>query len=375
MPIPFLDLTRSHRDLEAETTAAAARVLESGAYILGREVEAFEEEWASFCDVKGAVGVGNGTDALTLALIASGAICENQRDEVITPTLSAAYTALAIRNAGGIPSFADINPQTYTLDPHALEQALTPRTRAIIPVHLYGQLADMEAIHAFAARHELIVIEDAAQSHGARLAGQTMHQRSLAATHSFYPTKNLGAYGDGGAIVSNDTDFIERARTLRQGGHAPALEGEIVGRNSRLDEMQAALLRVKLKRLAEWNVRRQQLAQIYRELLAHKCPRLQLPAPQRESKSHVYHLYVVQHPERERLRAFLHSRGIETLIHYPYLLHQQTLFCHATQHPLPVAERVVEMIFSLPLYPQLRDEEALAVCQTLLEFENIGSPC
>jgi len=366
MPIPFLDLTHQHREVEAEATAALARVMSGGVFILGPEVAVFEEEWARFCDVRAAVAVGSGTDALALALTASGAVRKGRGDEVITTPLTAAYTALAITNAGGVPVFADIDPQTYTLDPHALEKAITPRTRAVVPVHLYGQMADMAAISDVAARHGLVVIEDAAQAHGARLAGKPAGAYGQAAAFSFYPTKNLGACGDGGAVVSNDTALIERVKTLRQGGHLAALRGEMEGRNSRLDEIQAALLRIKLKYLGEWNHRRRRLADVYGEALG-PAQRLRLPSA-REPDAHVFHLYVVQHPERERLRDHLAAHGIETMIHYPFLLHQQRLFRRGEQRALPVAERVAGRILSLPLYPQLTEEAVRAVANAILEF-------
>src|SRR4051812_627634 len=255
MPVSFLDLRRQHEEVGDEVRAVVGRVLDGGTYILGREVEAFEREWARFCGAAAAAGVANGTDALALALLASGAVRPGRRDEVITAPLTAGYTALAVLNAGGVPVFADSDPETYTLDPRGLERALTPRTRAIVPVHLYGQMAEIEAVCEFAGRRGLVVVEGAAQAHGARVDGRRAGAWGHAAAFSFYPTKNLGAYGDGGAVTSNDANLIERVKELRQGGHPSALCGRIAGRNSRLDELQAALLRVKLKRLDAWNRR------------------------------------------------------------------------------------------------------------------------
>ena len=217
MKIPFLNLTRHSRILFKETTEAVARVLEHGNFILGEEVRSFEAEWAQYCETRGAVGVANGTDAISLALTAAGVA---PGDEVITPPLTAAYTALGIAGAGAKPVFVDIDEDTFNLDPEKIEQAVTPRTRAIVPVHLYGRSADVPAISEIAKRHKLLVIEDAAQAHGARFNGQPCGFSSTAATFSFYPTKNLGAFGDGGALVSNDEDFLRKARILRQGGHA-----------------------------------------------------------------------------------------------------------------------------------------------------------
>jgi dTDP-4-amino-4,6-dideoxygalactose transaminase len=364
--IAFLDLARQYKEVEAEITAALVRALGSGSYILGREVEAFEDEWARFCGVRGAAAVACGTDALALALIASGAVRKSHADEVITSPLTAAYTALAIMNAGGVPVFADIDPHTYTLSPQALEKAITPRTRAIIPVHLYGQLADMAALCDIAARHGLMVIEDAAQAHGAQLGGLRAGAYGHAAAFSFYPTKNLGAYGDGGAVTSNDTTLIERVKILRQGGHIAAIQGRTEGRNSRLDEIQAAMLRVKLKYLEPWNRQRQTLAKMYGARLRGTSVRVPWV---REPDAHVYHLYVIQHPTRDRLRSTLAARGIATMIHYPYLLHQQALFWQGGRHDLLEAERAAERILSLPLYPQLRIEEIHAVIEAILDCD------
>src|SRR5215207_2098837 len=325
MPVSFLDLRRQHEEVGGEVSAAVERVLTGGAYILGREVEAFEREWARFCGVSSCAGVANGTDALALALVASGAVRPGRRDEVITAPLTAGYTALAVRNAGGVPVFSDIDPETYTLDPRALERALTPRTRAVVPVHLYGRLAGMEAVCDFAARRGLVVVEDAAQAHGARRGRRRAGAWGHSAAFSFYPTKNLGAYGDGGAVTSNDAGVVERVKELRQGGHPSAMAGRVAGRNSRLDELQAATLRVKLRRLDAWNRRRRQLAGMYHRLLSRRVERLVLPSAGAGAGSHVFHLYVVRHPERERLRAPRRARGVETLIHYPAPLHLQPL--------------------------------------------------
>lgn len=361
--ILFHDLLRQHREVEDDVAIALGRALNSGSYILGREVSAFEDEWARFCGVRGAVGVGNGTDALALALIASGAVRDGRNDEVITSPLTAAYTALAIRNAGGVPVFADIDPQTYTLDPSSVEQAITARTRAIVPVHLYGQMADMPGINEVAKRRGLMVIEDAAQAHGASLEGKSAGAHGHAAAFSFYPTKNLGAYGDGGAVVSNDAGVIERVRALREGGNVAALQSEVTGRNSRLDEVQAAILRVKLNSLKRWNERRAHLAQLYQTRLVGSPVKLPFV---REINAHVHHLFVVEHAQRDLVRTRLAANGVGTLIHYPFLLHQQALFRRTQQGALPVAESAARGIFSLPLYPQLRDDEVNAVIDALL---------
>jgi dTDP-4-amino-4,6-dideoxygalactose transaminase len=368
MPIPFVDLKRQYAELQAEISDMVTQVLSGGTYILGPEVECFEKEWAAYCGVATAAGVATGTDALSLALIASGAVRKGHGDEVITSTLTSPYTALGIVNAGGVPVFADIDPDTYTLDPEKIETSVTSRTRAIVPVHLYGRMAEMEAISAIAKRRNLIVIEDAAQAHGARPADGIEGRYSMAAAYSFYPTKNLGAYGDGGAVISNDPSLIQRIKIMRQGGHAPALHSGTEGRNSRLDELQAAVMRIKLKRLDNWNDRRKRLAEIYTEALQ-SSTHFRTPTAS-ESKADAHHLYVIQHPERNRLQQHLAAQGIETLIHYPQLLHQLPIFKDGNQRPLPIAEKIVGNLLSLPLYPQLEVTEVNEVIHAAHEYKN-----
>jgi dTDP-4-amino-4,6-dideoxygalactose transaminase len=366
-PVRFLDLLRELKEIEAATNAALARVLSSGTYILGPEVTAFENEWAEFCGVKSAAGVGNGTDALALALIASGAVRPDRQDEVITNPLTAGYTSLAILRAGGIPVFADVDSRALTLDPQSIEQSITERTRAIVPVHLYGQMADMTAINQIAARHKLFVIEDAAQAHGATLNGKRAGAHGHAGAFSFYPTKNLGAYGDGGAVVSDDEALIDRVKRLREGGHQAALSGPLAGMNSRLDELQAAILRIKLKHLDLWTEKRRTLARAYD--VAFAGTGFEVPRP-REITSHVYHRYVVQCPARDDLRAFLAARSIETMIDYPFLNHQQPLLARGRAHPqLATAERAAGRILSLPLYAQLGADEQQLVIEGMIEWE------
>ena len=364
MKIPFLNLTRHCGALNNEINETFARVMKRGNFILGEEVEAFEGEWANYCEASGAVSVANGTDAITLAIKASGAT--KPGDEIITTPLSAAYTALAIVNAGAKPVFADIDENTFTINPEQIEKLITPQTRGIVPVHLYGQTTDLKAINEIAEHYKLFVIEDAAQAHGARFDGKPCGNRSLAATFSFYPTKNLGAFGDGGAVISNDEDFLARLRKLRQGGHFETLQTNLTGANSRLDEMQAAFLRVKLKKLDEWTARRRDLAQIYFERLK-DFPNLQLPFI-KAGNEHVFHLFVVRHKKRDELKKALFECGIETIIHYPYLLHEQKIFRAAEQNSLPVAEKIVSEILSLPLYPQMKNSEVEQVCEAIADF-------
>lgn len=360
LQVPFLDLARAHLEIADEIDLTIQRVIAGGSFILGTEVADLEREWARYCGTRGAVGVASGTDALTLALLAT----INNGDEVITSTLSAGYTALAIANAGGVPVFADIDESTFNICPVSAASLITPRTRAIVPVHLYGQMADMEAICAIAADHGLCIIEDAAQAHGATLDGKRAGSFGRAAAYSFFPTKNLGAYGDGGAVVSNDQDLLDNVITLRQGGHLQNLQKLPVGRNSRLDEIQAAILRVKLKKLDEWNSRRTQIAVRYDSAF-----RGIVQTPVYEGSGlHVYHLYVIRHSTRDALKTYLAARGVETLIHYPFLLHRQQAFRQPSQPPLPNAEKIAGEILSLPLNPYMTETEIEMVIETVLSF-------
>jgi dTDP-4-amino-4,6-dideoxygalactose transaminase len=365
--IRFLDLKRQHSELATVLVEAMTRVVRGGRFILDAEVNGFETEWAAYCGVSKAAGVASGTDALTLALISTAAVRPGHNDEVITSPLTASYTAIAILNAGGMPVFADIDPETYTLDANAIARALTPRTRAIVPVHLYGRLCNMDAICDIAARYGLIVVEDAAQAHGARVGTRRAGAFGAAAAFSFYPTKNLGACGDAGAVVSANPAVIGAVKVLRQARNNNPLQLGTLGWNSRLDELQAAILRVKLRYLDGWNQKRRSLAALYDHELS-GISHLKLPAAASDD-AHVQHLYVVQHPERNRLRAYLSARGIETSVHYPSLLHQVPLLRQSTQPALPTAEKVAPLLLSLPLYPQLMTEEAHEVVNALRSFE------
>lgn len=365
--IPFLNLARQHSKLDSQLIEATTRVIRAGRFILDTELEAFESEWAHHCGVSQAAGVASGTDALTLALVSTSAVRPGHNDEVITSPLTSIFTAIAILNAGGVPVFADIEPETYTLDAHSVARVITSRTRAIVPVHLYGQLCDMEALCYLAEQQGLIIVEDAAQAHGARLGDRSAGMFGAAGAFSFYPTKNLGACGDGGAVVSANPVVIEAVKSLRQGGDSDDLPGVTPGWNSRLDEMQAAILRVKLAYLDQWNEQRRSLAALYSHELR-EIPQLQLPVV-RSSAGHAQHLYVVQHAERDRLRAHLSALGIDTLIHYPYLLHQLEFLRRSSQPALPVAEKVAARILSLPLYPELKLEEVHEVINAVRRFK------
>jgi len=376
--VPFLDFGRMHAQFGSEIDAAMARVAASGRYILGPEVDAFEREWAAFSGSRGAVGVANGTDALALALLASGAVAPGRGDEVVTSPITAGYTALAILATGAVPVFADVDPETVLVTAESVERVLTPRTRALLPVHLYGQTTEMSDLLALAAARGLTVIEDACQAHGAEYGVRTEEAHPAAArkragalgragAHSFYPTKNLGGLGDGGAIVSDDEELLARARVLRFGGQVSTYLHEVVGVNSRLDELQAAVLRVKLARLAAATAERQQIAARYVAGLA-GAP-LGLPTPLGPGR-HVYHLFVVRAAARDALRAHLERAGVQTLVHYPHPLHRQPAFAPYARGPLPAAESAVQSILSLPLYPGLPVEQVDRVIAALRSFSH-----
>ncbi len=343
--IPFLTLTPG-ADAES-VNAAIRRVVERGWFVLGPEVDAFEHEFAVACQAPRAVGVGTGTDAIAIALRALGI---GPGDEVITSPLSAAYTALAIMMVGARPVFADIDPIRLTLDPGAASAAVSRRTAAIVPVHLYGQPADMPAIAGVAARHNLAIVEDCCQAHLATCDGQPVGSFGAAAAYSFYPTKNLGALGDGGALTASDGQVIARAQRLRNGGQSSRYHHEEFGVNSRLDEIQAAVLRARLPLLPGWTAARRAIASAYRKALASIET---VTVPPECDAGHVYHLFPVLSHSRDALRTRLQARGVETLIHYPVPITRQPAL--ADQHPreCPVADRVCGEVLSLPMYPAL----------------------
>jgi dTDP-4-amino-4,6-dideoxygalactose transaminase len=343
--------------------AAIQRVIDSGWYILGSEVEGFEQEFASASGVRHAVGVGTGTDAISLTL---RALNIGPGDEVITSPLSAAFSALAIRLAGATPVFADIDPERLTLDPAAASAAVTSRTRALLPVHLYGQPADMRALEAVAARHNLAIVEDACQAHLATCAGRPVGSIGVAGAFSFYPTKNLGALGDGGAVTTNDTQLADRVRRLRNGGQTSRYHHAEPGVNSRLDELQAAVLRARLQYLPGWMVRRRHLAALYRRELEGTA----VTVPPLSDEGHVFHLFPVLSRTREELQRHLRGEGIETLVHYPRSIARQPAFAGAKGAACPVADRVCEQVVSLPLYPSLPERDAASVAAAVAGFQD-----
>ncbi len=362
--VPFIDLKAQYQSIQPEVDEAIARVLRRGSFILGQEVTEFEREFANFCDLSFAVGVGSGTEALHLALRA----CDiGEGDEVIAPSHTAVATIAAIELAGAYPTLVDIDPHTFTLDPKQIQAAITPRTRAILPVHLYGGAADMEPILEIARQNNLLVMEDCAQAHGTLYRGQKVGTWGNIAAFSFYPTKNLGAYGDAGAVVTNDAALAERVRLLRQYGWQTRYISSVKGMNSRLDDLQAAVLRVKLKHLKNWNAHRRELAQHYKKLLA-DSPLILPAAP--ENVEHVFHQFVVRHPQRDRLKTHLEERGIQILIHYPLPVHLQPAYADLglQRGDLPVTEQVARQVLSLPLYPEMSETAVEYVSEAILAF-------
>ena len=362
MKVPFLDVRAGYDELRLELDAAYHRVMDSGWYILGEEVEAFEAEWAAYCGVKHCVGVGNGLEALHLVLrawrIGGG-------DEVIVPSNTYIATWLAVSYAGAIPVPVEPDVGTYDLDPARIEAAISPRTKAIIPVHLYGQPADMDRINEIASRHGLKVLEDAAQAHGARYKGRRTGGLGHAAGWSFYPGKNLGAFGDAGAVTTNDTDLADKVRVLRNYGSRVKYLNEVRGFNSRLDPLQAAFLRVKLTRLDEWNARRVAVAGRYLRELA-GIPGLTLPGVPDWAEP-IWHQFVVRHPRRDALQSALTVQGIGTMIHYPGPPHLSDAYSDfaATPGTLPKAEALAATVLSLPMGPHLKTWMVDAAWETI----------
>lgn len=347
--IPLVGLFDQYQAIKSEIDAALQNIITSSAFVGGEEVRSFEREFASYCDVKACVGVGNGTDALYLTLRALGI---GPGDEVITVAHTFIATSEAISMTGALPIFVDVAEDTMLMDPALIEPAITPRTRAIVPVHLYGQPCDMDAIMEIARKHKLKVVEDAAQAHGARWRGQRAGSLADAATFSFYPGKNLGAFGDAGAVVSHDEALIEHIRMLANHGRLEKYTHKMEGVNSRLDGIQAAVLRVKLRYLDEWNEKRRSHADFYRESLSQSEFQ---PQTVNQNAEPVWHLFVVRAQEREALQQRLKDEGIATGIHYPVPLHVQPAY-QGRQIPLgslPLTETVAREVVSLPMYPEL----------------------
>jgi dTDP-4-amino-4,6-dideoxygalactose transaminase len=365
MKVPFLDLQAPYKELKGEMDDACRRVMASGSFILGKELELFEREFADTCDARYCLGVANGLDAIHLILRALGV---GPGDEVIVPANTYIATWLAVSYAGATPVPVEPDEKTYNIDPSLIEAAITARTKAIIPVHLYGQPADMDAIKRIAEPYGLKVVEDAAQAHGARYKNRCVGGLGHAAAFSFYPGKNLGALGDGGAVVTNDAELANRVSVLRNYGSRVKYDHEEQGFNSRLDEMQAALLRVKLRRLDEWNERRKKLASHYLQTLE-GVPDLVLPSVAADTDP-VWHLFVVRHPLRDQLQQHLNSNGVGTIIHYPRPPHLQRAYreLNLKAASFPISEKLANEIISLPMGPHVSAEAADYVVSQISSF-------
>ncbi|HZB46969.1 MAG TPA: DegT/DnrJ/EryC1/StrS family aminotransferase, partial [Pyrinomonadaceae bacterium] len=363
---PFVDLQAQYRAIKAEVDEAIQRVLDTSAFILGREVEAFERAFAEYVGARECVGVSNGTAAIQLALQACGV---GAGHEVIVPANTFFATAEAVSTAGATPVFVDCDPSTCNIDAGRIEAAVTPRTRAVIPVHLYGQPADLDAVFEVAGRHDLLVIEDAAQAHGARYKGARVGPLARAGCFSFYPGKNLGAYGEGGAVVTNDAGVARRLRMLRDHGSEQKYRHELVGYNSRLEGIQGAVLNVKLKRLDDWNALRRRHAARYRELLAPLSGALALPA-EADYAEHVYHLFVVRTDARDSLQRYLSAAGVQTGIHYPVPVHLQPAYAPLGHRggDFPNAESQAKRVLSLPMFAELTEQQLRYVADALADF-------
>lgn len=366
--IPFLDVSAGYRELQEELDAAYHRVMNAGWFILGREVEEFEREFAAYCDTHHCVSVGNGLDALHLAL---RALDVGPGDEVLVPSNTFIATWLAVSAVGAVPVAVEPDPATFNMDPAAVDRAISPKTRAVIMVHLYGQPADADAIVEIVRNRGVKVIEDAAQAHGARYRGRRVGSLSDCACFSFYPGKNLGCFGDGGAITTCDTEIAHRLRQLRNYGSQRKYQHDIKGANSRLDEMQAAFLRVKLRYLDDWNQRRQQLATVYRRALRGSSivtlPHVPLWADP------VWHLFVVRTRWRAELQQHLTAQGVGTMIHYPIPPHRCGAYAAgswAGGRPR-IAERLADEVLSLPMGPHLDENEAAIVAESILRFHPV----
>jgi dTDP-4-amino-4,6-dideoxygalactose transaminase len=361
--IPFLDLAEMHRAINLELEEAFSRVLRSGWYILGKEVEAFEREFADYCGAKHCIGVGNGLEGLHLILLAYGI---GAGDEVIVPSNTFIATWLAVSQCGATPVPVEPDDHTYNLDPARIEAAITARTRAIMPVHLYGQTADMDVVNAVAARHNLLVIEDAAQAQGALYRGRKAGGLSHAAATSFYPGKNLGALGDAGAMLTNDDGLAAKLRRLRNYGSDIKYKHDVLGVNSRLDEVQAALLRVKLRYLDAWNRRRQEIADRYTKAFTGSSVVTPLVP---EWARPVWHLYVVRSENRDALQKYLAGKGVYTMVHYPIPPHKQECYRQDFGHlSLPLAESQAQEVLSLPISPAMTNEQVDEVIGAVLSF-------
>lgn len=367
MQVPFLDLSRLHQAIRQPLDEAYRRVMDSGWFIMGPELEAFESEFAVYSEVKHCIGVGNGLEALHLLLRAYGI---GSGDEVIVPSNTFIATWLAVSQCSATPVPVEPDIKTHNIDPALIAAAITPRTRAIVPVHLYGQPADMDSIKKLASKHGLIVIEDAAQAQGARYKGRRVGSLGHAAATSFYPGKNLGAMGDGGAVLTNDDSIASKVRRLRNYGSTVKYQHDLAGYNSRLDELQAAFLREKLKILDEWNAKRREIAATYSVQLE-GCD-IELPFVSEYAES-VWHLYVIRSKRRDELKEYLEKSGVSTVIHYPIPPHLQACYVKGGFGQFQISERLASEVLSLPMSPDLSDREIRQVANAVCKFDEAGS--
>ena len=370
--VPFLDLTRQYQQIKGEIILATRRVFERGRFVLGEEVSAFEKEFSRYCGVRYGTGVGSGTDALYLALKAAGI---GEGDQVVTVANSFVATAFAISFTGARPIFVDVDAKTYTMEPNRLELLLKhekarkngKKIKAVLPVHLYGHPAEMDSIMEIADRYGLTVIEDACQAHGAKYGGKKVGSFGAMACFSFYPTKNLGGYGDGGMVVTDCREYDQRLRLLRCYGERKKYQHVLKGQNSRLDEIQAAILRVKLQYLDQWNEERRRKAKIYTERL---LPYGVICPSEKRGVRHVYHLYTIQTKKRDSLQAFLKKNGVETLIHYPIPIPLQKAYreIEYQKKDFPMTDRSARRILSLPFFPEMKGSEMEEVADGIMSF-------
>jgi dTDP-4-amino-4,6-dideoxygalactose transaminase len=365
MIVPFVDLKAQYQTISGQVDEAMRRVVADADFILGRDVALFEREFADFCEADYAIGLDSGTSAIELALRAHGI---GEGDEVITVSHTFVATAAAISYTGARPVLVDIDRDSYNIDAGKIEAAITARTKAVVAVHLYGQPADLDRIFAITRKHNLVVIEDACQAHGARYKGKRVGALGEAGCFSFYPGKNLGAYGDAGMVVTNSKEVAERIRLLRNYGQPQKYQHVMLGYNRRLDSLQAAVLRVKLPHLDEWNESRQRAARLYNELLA-DAEGIRTPYVAEES-SHAYHLYVVQHSQRDRLMSHLREHGVSAGLHYPVPTHMQPCYEHLGlgHGSLPVTEAVSSRVISLPMFPEITCSQIEYVCDLVRNF-------
>jgi dTDP-4-amino-4,6-dideoxygalactose transaminase len=369
LAVPFMDLKAQFAGLRDEVLPALEEVCADAAFILGSRVAEFEQSFAAYTGAKHCIAVNSGTSALHLALLAAGV---GPGDEVITVPMTFVATSWAISYCGATPVFVDVDPVTYTMDPNQVEARITPRTKAILPVHLYGQPADLGSLLYIGRRHGIPVIEDACQAHGATYRGQPVGSIGQSGCFSFYPGKNLGAFGEGGAVVTNDAALAQRMRTLRDHAQPSRYVHTEIGFNYRMDGLQGAVLGIKLQRLPDWTARRVELAERYQQLLAGLPFTLPVTAADRQ---HVWHLFVVLQPERDRIRATLADRNIQTGLHYPTPVHLQPAYAHLGhgQGSFPVTERMCRQCLSLPLFPEMTDEQQFATVDALADAVRVMS--